>query len=396
MKKQKIAIVYDWVDKFGGVERLLQMLHRMYPTAPLYTSFYNRSSARWARKITIRTSFMQRLPRFITKSRVFSLPFFPLAFWSLDLSKYDTVISVSSAFAKGVRTTKKQNHIAIILTPPRYLWSQQESYLPTAFVRAMVIPLLAVLRQIDISTAQQPNILFSISERVRRRVNRFYHRDSELLYPPFDVKYWKSVQSAVKKLRLPSPPLYFIPSTPFYLVVSRLEPYKNIELVLETFKRLNRMLVVVGTGTQERKLKRMASENILFFKHLNDVQLGYLYTHARALIMPQDEDFGYTGLEAQFFGCTVISYKNSGAAETILPSKTGVLFEKQSVSSLTNAIERSNRMTYNDRHESDYLRGRSWNTTLATFKKKISQTVRNHHRKPINASAHRRAAHARV
>lgn len=389
MKKQRIAIVYDWVDKFGGVERLLLVLHRMYPNAPLYTSFYNKRSARWAKKIKVRTSFMQRLPGFITKSRAFSLLFFPIAFWSLDLSKYDAIISVSSAFAKRVRTTKKQNHIAIILTPPRYLWSQQKSYLPIVFVRSIVLPLLAVLRQIDISSAQQPKILFSISERVRQRVKKFYQRDSELLYPPFDVKHWRSIKDAVKKLRLPSPPLYFIPSTPFYLVVSRLEPYKNIELVLEAFKQLNWMLVVVGTGTQERKLKRMASENVLFFKHLNDVQLGYLYTHARALIMPQDEDFGYTSLEAQFFECPVISYKNSGAAETILPSKTGVLFEKQSVSSLTNAIERSNRMTYNDRHESDYLRGRSWNTTLATFKKKISQTVRNHHRKPINPSAHR-------
>ncbi len=388
MKKQKIAIVYDWVDKFGGVERLLLILHRMYPNAPLYTSIYDKRSARWARKIKVRTSFMQRLPRFITKRRIFSLPFFPLAFWSLDLSKYDTIISISSAFAKGVRTTKKQHHISIVLTPPRYLWSHVYSYLPSSFFRKNELLTLA-FRWWDHRTAQRPDTLLSISQRVQKRVKKYYSRNSELLYPPFDVKYWRSVQSAVKKLRLPSPPLYFIPSTPYYLVVSRLEPYKNIELVLETFKRLNWTLVVVGTGTQERKLKYMASENVLFLKHLNDLQLGYLYTHARALIMPQDEDFGYISLEAQSFGCPVISYRNSGTAETIIDGKTGILFAKQSVSSLINAIERSNRMTYNDRHESDYLRGRSWNTTLATFKKKISQAVRNHHRKPINPPAHR-------
>ena len=126
MKKQKIALVYDWVDKWGGVERLLLTLHELYPKAPLYTSFYDPKTALWAKRFKIKTSFMQSFPDFVKRSRVLSFLFFPLAFQSLDLSQYDTVISVSSAFAKGIKTTPRQKHISIVLTPPRYLWSQVE------------------------------------------------------------------------------------------------------------------------------------------------------------------------------------------------------------------------------------------------------------------------------
>ncbi|MBP6883476.1 MAG: glycosyltransferase [Microgenomates group bacterium] len=382
MKKQKIALVYDWVDKWGGVERLLLELHRIYPAAPLYTSFYNPKTAPWARSIKIKTSFMQNLPDFVKKSRVLSLLFFPFAFLSFDLSRYDTIISVSSAFAKGVKTTPNQKHISIILTPPRYLWSHQNDYLNNS-IKYLFEQCLNILKWCDFKIAQKPDVLFSISDRVRHRVKKYYRRDSEVLYPPFDTAYWSQIkkQISTKKFR---PGFYFIPKNEYYLVVSRLETYKKIDLVLQLFKQLKQPLIVVGSGTQENKLKQFVKKNkmnnILFLKNVTDADVAYLYTYARALTMPQEEDFGYTSLEAQFFGCPVISFKNSGAAETIINGKSGILFDKQSIKSLSNAIERSKSIPYNDRHESDYLRGRSWHKTVATFKKKITEAVRKNHR----------------
>lgn len=383
MKKQKIALVYDWVDKWGGVERLLLTLHELYPKAPLFTSFYNPKTALWAKKLKIKTSFMQSFPDFVKRSRVLSFLFFPTAFQSLDLSQYDTVISVSSAFAKGIKTTPRQKHISIVLTPPRYLWSQEKNYLTNSAVRVGLTPLVRLLRRWDFTIAQKPDVLFSISDRVRHRVKKYYHRDSEVLYPPFNTAYWSKIKTQIssKKYR---PSVYFIPKNEYYLVVCRLERYKKIDLVIRAFDRTKEQLIIVGTGSQENSLKKFVNkeklQNVMFFKNLSDDEVAYLYAYAKALIMPQDEDFGYTSLEAQYFGCPVISYKNSGAAETIAHKKTGILFDKQSINSLSNAIERSKSIPYNDRHESDYLRGRSWHKTMATFKKKISQAVRKNHR----------------
>ena len=386
MKKRKVALVYDWVDKWGGVERLLLVLHKMYPNAPLYTSFYNRKAAPWAKGIRIKTSFMQDLPEFIKGNRVLSLPFFPFAFRSFDLSKYDTVISVSSALAKGISTEPKTKPIAIILTPPRFLWSHQKEYLRGS-IKHLIEPLLSILKKMDFKVSQRPDKLFAISEHVQKRIKKYYKRDSEVLYPPFDFAYWKKIkkQNSTKKFK---PSFYFIPKKEYFLVVSRLEKYKKIDLVIRKLNIIKKPLIIVGTGTEEKALKHIASDNILFLKNLTDSEVAYLYTYAKALIMPQNEDFGYTSLEAQFFGCPVISYKNSGAAETIIHKKTGVLFDHQSIKSLSRAIETSKKITYNVRHESDYLRGRSWHKTMATFKKKVSQAVRKNSGRPLNTSAY--------
>jgi len=411
MKKRKVALVYDWVDKWGGVERLLLVLHKMYPNAQLYTSFYNRKTATWAKDIRVKTSFMQDLPEFVKKNRVLSLPFFPFAFRSFDFSSYDTVISVTSSFAKFIQTkpstdstsSPQANHICILLTPTRFLWSHQKEYFPhVTIIRMMVTPMLFLLRWWDKKAAQSPDILFSISEHVQKRVKKYYERESEVLYPPFNYESWNKVKSKVKsqkskvRVKIQNTFPLDIQNTSYYLVVSRLEPYKKIELVFRLFNQSKQPLIVVGSGTQEKKLKNMASENILVFKNLSEVELGYLYKHAQALIMPQNEDFGYISLEAQFFGCPVVSYKNSGAAETIINKKTGILFNQQSIKSLSNAIERLKYIPYNERHESDYLRGRSWHKTLATFKKKISQAVRKNSGRSLNSSAHRTKTHSRV
>ena len=386
MKKRKVALVYDWVDKWGGVERLLLVLHKMYPNAPLYTSFYNRRTAHWAKDFKIKTSFMQNLPEFVKSDRVLSLPFFPFAFRSFNFEKYDTVITITSSFAKFIKIKPSSKHICILLTPTRFLWSHQSDYFPSS-IKDLMTPLMNRLKKWDFEAAQRPDKLFAISKHVQGRVQKYYTRDSELLYPPFDSGYWKKIKKLISSEKF-KPSFYFIPKKEYYLVVSRLESYKKIDLVIKTFNKLKRPLIIVGTGSQEETLQHMANDNILFLKNVSDAEVAYLYTYARALIMAQNEDFGYTSLEAQFFGCPVISYKNSGVAETIVNKKAGILFDYQSLKSLTSAIETSKKIPYNVRHESDYLRGWSWHKTLATFKKKISQAVRENSRRAINASTH--------
>ena len=161
MKKRKVALVYDWVDKWGGVERLLLILHKMYPNAPLYTSFYNRKAAPWVKGIKVKTSFMQDLPDFIKKNRVLSLPFFPFAFRSFNFDKYDTVITITSSFAKFIKVKPSTKHICILLTPTRFLWSHQNEYLPSS-IKHLIEPLMPKLKKWDFSTAQKPYFIFSI------------------------------------------------------------------------------------------------------------------------------------------------------------------------------------------------------------------------------------------
>lgn len=394
MKKRNVALVYDWVDKWGGVERLLLVLHRMYPNAPLYTSFYNRKTATWAKGIKIKTSFMQNLPEFVKSDRVLSLPFFPFAFSSFDFSKYDTVISVTSSFAKFIKVKPSSKHICILLTPTRFLWSHQNDYFPSS-IKDLMAPLMTRLKKWDFEAAQRPDKLFAISKHVQGRVQKYYRRETELLYPPFDSNYWKKINRTIQSKNF-RPKLYFIPKNEYFLVVSRLEQYKKIDLVINTFNKSKLPLIIVGAGSKEESLKRIASGNILFLKNLTDSEVAYIYTYAKALIMAQNEDFGYTSLEAQFFGCPVISYKNSGVAETIANKKAGILFDYQSLNSLTSAIETSKKIPYNVRHESDYLRGWSWHKTMATFKKKVSQAVRENSRRSINTSTHSTKTHSRV
>ncbi len=335
----RIAIVYDWMDKWGGVERMLLVLHAMYPDAKFYTSFYDADKASWAKDINVKTSFMQRLPRFIKSSRIFSLPFFPYAFESLNFNEYDLVISVTSTFAKSIITKPETKHICILLTPPRFLWSHTKTYLPGTFARVVAAPILSRMRALDYVAARRPDSIISISKLVAARCKKYYGLDSDIVYPPFDEEYWKLIKKTVK-IDKTLPKKYF-------LVVARLEPYKCVELAIQAFNELKKQLIVVGAGSQQDNLKRLAGPTITFLENVSDERLGTLYTQAQALIMPQEEDFGYTALEAQYFGCPVISYAHSGATETIINGQTGTTFAPQSTPALKDAIEQFTPIAYN-------------------------------------------------
>lgn len=336
----KIAIVYDWIDKWGGVERLLLALHEQFPEADWYTSYYDGKNASWAHKLRIKTSFLQRLPSFIRKSRVLSLILYPYAFESFDLSGYDIVISVTSSFAKGVITKPSTTHICYMLTPSRYLWGMTNDYLST-WQLIIMAPILSNLRKWDYIAAQRPDIILTLSKHVAKRISHYYHRTSEILYPPFDINYWTEIKTKLKDRKSKS-----TPST-YYLLVSRLEPYKKVDLLIETFKKRKDTLIIIGKGTKKTDLVENAPKNINFMDTITDQELAYLYAHAKALILPQEEDFGYVSLEAQFFDCPIITFKESGVVETIDKDHSHRLVTNQSASAFQEELERFEAVAYN-------------------------------------------------
>ena len=354
MRQRRIAIVYDWMDSWGGVERMLLVLHEMFPEAQWYTSYVNREKAPWVTILPkIHTSFIQNLPSYIKTNRILSLPLYPSAFENIDLRGYDLVISVSSSFAKSVITHPGAKHICILLTPTRWLWSQKKNYIKelpafsgmrfekTKMTELFAAPIINHLKKWDYVASQRPDKIISISNAVADRCKTYYHRESEVLYPPFDFEYWRNIQSKNSNRSR-------ILSNEHFLVVSRLEPYKKVDLVIKSFRRFpKKRLIIVGTGTQFSKLKSIAEENIHFIQHASDAELGQLYADSQALIMPQEEDFGYVALEAQFFGCPVIAYGKGGSLETVVKGKTGLFFSQQSSQSLGDTVAQFERRKYN-------------------------------------------------
>lgn len=329
----KVAIVYDRVNKWGGAERVLLTLHEMFPSAPLYTSVYNPETAQWANIFPrVYTSFLQKIPHAKSNHEDMA-PFMPLAFESFNFDRYDLVISVTSEAAKGIITKPKTFHICYCLTPTRYLWSHYSTYFPNKASRVMLKPLVSYLKAWDKIAAQRPDVMVSISTTVRNRIKKYYGRDSEIIFPPVEIDKFKS---HITPESLDDNPV--VNNHNFYLVVSRLVSYKKVDLVVKAFNELGYQLIIVGIGREEQNLKNIANSNITFVGNITDSKLIALYQSARALIFPQEEDFGLVAVEAQAAGTPVITYYKGGSQDTVNRNITGVFFYDQTSDSLVAAV----------------------------------------------------------
>src|SRR3990167_2550907 len=205
MKYKKIAIVYDWIDKWGGVERVLLVLHEMFHKATFFTSVYNPARAAWAKKLKIQTSFIQGLPGFIKGQRIISTPLYPFAFESFNFNEFDLVISVTSSFAKSIVTQPGTLHVCYLLTPTRFLWSHEKDYIKSPLAKLLLGGYLDYLKLWDKTSAQRPDKIISISDTAKNRAKKYYERESEVVSPPFDIKYWNRIklktQSTKPKIR---------------------------------------------------------------------------------------------------------------------------------------------------------------------------------------------------
>ncbi len=359
----KVALVYDWINTFGGAERILLELYHLLPEAVLFTSVYDKRNTSWANQFKINTSFLQKIPFFRSHHEILPL-FIPIAFESFDFSGFDLVITVTSAFAKGVITKPETLHICYLLTPPRYLWSHYQFYLKNRFIRWLSWPLINYLRQWDSIVQKRPDYLIAISQTVRQRVKKFYQRDCEVIYPPVLVDKFVNKAKSEKQ-------------ADYFLVVGRLVPYKRIDLAIQACNRLKKPLIVVGQGRSELALKAMAGSNVKFLKNLTDEQLISYYQKCRALILPSEEDFGIVAVEAQASGKPVIAYGQGGSRETVKNGVTGLLFRQQTVESLIEAIKQFEKMSFSVKKCQE--NSKKFTNTLfrLKFKQKIQEYLSN-------------------
>lgn len=350
-----IAIVHDWLSEFAGADKVLYQLKQIYPSADIYTSVYDSEKVSQFKKYKVYTTYLQKLP-FSKLLRPFMVPLMPLAFEQLDLSKYDLVISNSTSAAKGVITRPSTCHISYCHTPTRYLWMpEMDKRASSSWLRRRVNKTLKVW---DLAASARPDYFIGNSVNIKDRIEKFYNRGSEVVYPPVDTSFYNPKKEEIKK-------------GDHYLFVGRFVPYKKADLVVEAFNKLGIELRLIGTGPEENNLKKMANDNIKFLGRASDEVLFENLKSAKALIFPSEEDFGIVPVEAMACGTPVIAYGVGGAKETVVEGKTGEFFKEQTPESLIKVIKNFDSKKY----KFEDLRARAEEFSNQVFAKKFSSTV---------------------
>ncbi len=323
----KVALVHDYLKEFGGAEQVLLALGELFPHAPIYTSFttpqFLDQHPEFKDK-TIRPTFLQKVPLVKQFSKHYTF-MYPFAFEQFDLREYDLVISDSACWAKGVITSPHQKHISYILTPPRFLYhyTGETDRRSLWLLKPLLTPLDTYLRIWDYQAAQRADCVVSISQTVAKRVRKFYQRDSAVIYPPVLVP--TESPSSVRG--------------DFYLVVSRLAKYKNIEVVIAAANRLRVPLKVVGIGREEKRLRELAGNTVEMLGFVSPAELANLYRSCKALIFPTlDEDFGIVPVEAMGHGAPVIAVKSGGVRETVVAGLSGEFYSPGTVAEMVNNL----------------------------------------------------------
>jgi glycosyltransferase involved in cell wall biosynthesis len=376
ISRLKIAVVHDWLTNLGGAERVVEQLLLMFPKADLFTGSLRLSkfSPDYQELFSSRAksvSFLDKFPfKFIPHQ------FFPvlrrLYFESLDFSDYDLVISSSSAEAKGIITTEDTLHLSYIHTPTRYFWSGYEEYLRNPGY-GLLNPVIGFLlkhvfikssRRWDFAAAHRPDQLIANSRTVQGRIQRYYQRSAELVYPPVDCD------------------RFFLSSEQgdYYLIISRLIPYKKNDLVINAFIGSSRQLKIIGRGTEMEKLKKMAkgADNIEFLGSLEDDKVVQYMQKCKAFIFAAEEDFGITPVEAMAAGKPVVYFNQAGAAETVVNGVTGVGFDSQDIASLKVAIDKCEDMIEKDQFDASTIRNRALMFSNQEFRKGILNIIHKH------------------
>jgi glycosyltransferase involved in cell wall biosynthesis len=333
----KIALIHDFLFEYGGSERVVEQLLNVFPQADLFSLFdFVPAAARaFLHGKPVQTSFLQHAP-LLGKDPARYLPYFvplmPFAIERFDLSGYDLVISSSHSVAKGVLTGPDQLHIANVHSPMRYAWDQQHDYARSSVLsgglkRNLGSAMLTWMRLWDTRTANGVDQFVANSQFIARRIQKTYRREAAIIYPPVDVEAFPLCE----------------PKGHYYLVVSRMVPYKRVDLVVEAFRGIPDLpLVVIGGGPEEKRVRRLAGKNVRFLGYQSLQELAGWMGGARAVIQAAQEDFGITTVEAQSAGTPVIAYGKGGAAEIVRgpedPHPTGIFFDQQTPESLIQAV----------------------------------------------------------
>jgi glycosyltransferase involved in cell wall biosynthesis len=322
----RISLVHDWLNQLGGAEDVLARLVRLFPGAPVHTSIYWRDAMPEAmREWDIRPSWMDRLPGIYRHHQPY-LPLYPLAFGGMRIAGCDVVLSNKSGFCHGVRTPGTP-HVCYCLTPTRYVWNLQ-NYVAAgenipALAKVLLPPLIGLLKRWDHAAAQRVTAFVAISSAVRDRIARFYGRESAIIYPPVDTDRFRPVLN---------------PDADAFLVVSRLIPYKRVDLAVRACTALGLPLIVGGSGREREVLERIAGPTVRFVGYVPDDELPGLMANCRAFLFPGLDDFGITPVQAGAAGRPVIAFRGGGALDTVIEGKTGAFFDEPTAESLMDAL----------------------------------------------------------
>jgi glycosyltransferase involved in cell wall biosynthesis len=329
----KTAVVHDYFTQLGGAEKVAEELYNMLPGSDLFATVALRSKMPdTLQNVPIRTSWMQHLPKLDKLYRLY-FPLYPFAVSSLDLAEYDLVISSSSGYVKGVRAHPDAVHVCYCHTPMRWVWSFDSYSARESFdggLRMVLGTMIRGLRVWDIEAARQPDHFVANSKVVAARIERAYGRYAEVIFPPIDVHRFKVLHE----------------QDDYYVVLSRLVPYKRIDLAVSAFTRMGKKLVVIGCGSASEALKAEAGPTIEFVGRASDSDVERYVSKCRALIFPGEEDFGMAPLEVAAAGRPTIAYRAGGAVETILEMETGLFFNEQTTNSLIDAVDRFERQDW--------------------------------------------------
>lgn len=307
----KIALFYDWLNLWGGAERVLLDLHHLYPNAPIYTLIHDPAKNLWLKDAKIITP----------KTQLKFPPLYPLLAEQFNFSDYDIVISTTSYFGHCLLTPPHTMFVCYCHTPNRYIWQKK---------------ILKFYRPIDLTYSHRPDYFLASSKNAQNRIKKFYGRDSTLIYPGVDTQKFS-----------PKITDYQLPITDYFLIVSRLVPHKRIDLAIRACHQLKQKLVIVGTGRYQKQLQSIASPYITFLGQVPEKKLINLYQNCQALICPQKEDFGLTPIECQACGRPVIAFHQGGIIETVINNTTGIFFHHQTVRSLASALKKFSQQKFN-------------------------------------------------
>ncbi|MGD1995559.1 MAG: glycosyltransferase [Anaerolineae bacterium] len=319
-----LALVHDWLNQIGGAEDVLEVLVDMFPRSPVYTSMYwSEGMPEMYRDWDIRATWMDYLPGIYRHHQLY-LFLYPLAFSQLDLSRYDVLLSNKSGFCHGVRSGGAV-HICYCLAPTRYVWdfeayTAREAISPA--LKSVLRPLIALLRRWDRRAAQRVDHFVSISCEVQSRIRRYYQRDSVVIHPPVDTTRFQPASN----------------HDDYYLIVSRLIPYKRIDLAVRAFNQLGLPLVIAGDGRDRAALEALAGPTVTLLGRVPDEDLSHLFARCRAYVLPGMEDFCIAPVQAQAAGRPVIAFGAGGALDTVVEGQTGAFFGEPSAESLAAAV----------------------------------------------------------
>ncbi|WP_163266770.1 glycosyltransferase [Chelativorans alearense] len=355
----RVAIVHYWLVSMRGGEKVVEALCDMYPGADIFTLVYDeeRVSAK-IRRHKVTPSFLQKIPG-ARKHYQSLLPLMPFALESLDLSGYDLILSSESGPAKGIVPGPQATHICYCHSPMRYLWDHYHFYRAGSglLTRALLPVLAPALRAWDVSTSARVDKFVANSHHVAARIEKYYRRDAAVLNPPVAVQDF----SPAAKIG------------DFYLCAGQLVGYKRVELAVEAFTKMAENLVVIGEGKEMARLKRMAGPTVTFLGRAPSPVLRDMLARCRALVFPGEEDFGIVPVEAMASGRPVIAFYGGGALDSVVPDRTGILFQEQSVQGLIEAVRRFRSMETAFRP--DLIRNHALQFSEANFKAKMQQII---------------------